>query len=328
MSTYEEKTTTNKESKQNKNKNFMKDEYRLLYLTALKSLLPNSRHYHAEQCVINDTRYLPVMSAITSMNQDTNLRFALGSNHHDIKEKNVILHDSTIMDIVVPVGFSAIFFHNRTIHGGGSSDKLNIRMFSLHAGKKDKCVVENQNYSNIITSCRPTSCKLCGRFELFKADVGGKVFAPNLNKKRQHYKLLDEMNDYGLIDHGFVIVKTSNKGSKAAYNQAIKLGEDRTAGIQFQSLGQDEISNGDNNRGIINLGSKLCSDIVMKKFVTSHLDQLLLESESNICRYLEKQFGDIYETKGKTLLRSKGIIGNQRLHLDGYPDCSCGSISG
>jgi hypothetical protein len=32
-----------------------------------------------------------------------------------------------------------------------------------------------------------------------------------------------------------------------------------------------------------------------------------------------------YTEKGRSLLRSKGGVGNQILHLDGNPDCECTS---
>ena len=303
-----------------------KNEYKSLYLAALKTFLPCSDHFHSKQCIINLKTHSPVFSSITPINEPTQLRFAVGSNHLDIVSQKVTLHKSTVLDIVVPVGFSAIFYHNRTIHGGGSSEKLNIRMFSVHAPSDDLCVVENKNFCNIISSCED-NCKLCSRFYNFKKDLGGENIFPISIKRRQDYKVLQEMNDYNLIDHGFAVVKVSLKAPKAVANQATKIGQEKTKGLKFHPLGQDEVNSMENNRGMLVLGTQLCSDIVMNKFVTSHLDQYLTVCETNICKYLNMYFGGTYATKGKTLLRSKGVIGNQTLHLDGFPDCSCGAIS-
>ena len=298
-----------------------RDDYKKLYLTAFQLLLPRSDNCHCLSCPIENKNSPPIFSSITSINEPTKLRFAIGSHNCEMKNKKVILHNSTVVEVTVPISCSAIFFHDRTIHGGGSSQTLNIRMFGLHCPKDQECKAENKNYTRIVTECEK-GCSLCRNLLELKVSNGNKFF-PVEQTDLRNVKILDQVNDYNLKDHGFAIVKVAFNPNASVSNQATKLGMDLTKGLKFHSIGQDEINSSENNRGILSLGSKLCSEIVMKKFVTSSLDDYLEECQMNICKYLENQYGVNYNTMDRTLLRSKGSIGNQMLHLDGLPDCTC-----
>ena len=99
----------------------------------------------------------------------------------------------------------------------------------------------------------------------------------------------------------------------------------------FNSLGQgkDEVLSESNStlkgkREMMDAGCMLNSDCLMdKRLKYSHVDSYLQRSSSNIVSYLSDLYGTDYEIKGKTLLRSTGTVGNQMLHLDAVPNCTC-----
>ena len=61
----------------------------------------------------------------------------------------------------------------------------------------------------------------------------------------------------------------------------------------------------------------------LNESVKSCLSDYLLTSRRSICQYLTNEYTTVFEEKGRTLLRSKGILGNQTLHLDVIQDCRC-----
>ena len=192
-------------------------------------------------------------------------------------------------------------------------------MFGVFGPKDTKVGLDNRNYSSIISTC-DSDCRDCPRLRDYKQFNDGQIMPPCIKSRTN---LCETRNDFNLIDHGFCIVKVSTNTLQGIHNCAWKVAKGNQDGINFKSLGQEEIRTY-GSRDILDNGSELNSELVLrkklKKNLLEHLDSCVL----HICRYLTNTFYKSYELKGRIFLRSREKFGNQLLQIDGKPDCTCG----
>ena len=131
--------------------------------------------------------------------------------------------------------------------------------------------------------------------------------------------------DYNLRCHGFCVLKVVEKINSSALNQALLIGEGRRKGVKFNSLGQEEEGsyNFSGERGMLDVGKALNSESVLDSVVKTYLKDFLNVARGKSCEFLKREFGSDYDEKGRTLLRSVGTLGNQKLHVDARLDCTC-----
>ena len=296
--------------------------YRKYFLSALNSILPSSTRSHESGCPAGNVFCPPFISCILPINQNTILQMAVGRNLQPMVGKRHIIHHESIIEVEVPRTCCILFLRDRTIHSGGHSDGLNVRMFGLYGKHNVFACTENKNYSSMLKTCDKMFCKDCSRLRLYKSQNNGRFLPPSKDVKK--LKVMECLNDFELITHGFCIVKVSEKAPVSLQNQAAKVGNEMTKGLKFHSIGQEEmISVG--TRDIIDVGSELSADSVLDKRLKGLLDEYLSSCSRNICTFLEQKYTVPFTEKGRTLLRSKGPVGNQKLHLDGKYDCTCDS---
>ena len=116
-----------------------RNEYRQSFLLALKLLLPP---LHNSIC--SSVTHPPIFSSILPLVETVKVRMVIGS-HLKIKRcANYIIHRECVVDINVPPTCSLIFYHDRTLHGGGpSSGSKKTRMFSIFAPEDHYyCIVQ------------------------------------------------------------------------------------------------------------------------------------------------------------------------------------------
>jgi hypothetical protein len=193
-------------------------------------------------------------------------------------------------------------------------------MFGLYGPENMKAYTENRTYTDMLEPCQE-NCSDCVRLQKFKSFHNGNFIPPSKEKAN----VLDCLNDFDLNDHGFCIVKVTNEERNGGIgNQAEFIGKDMKKGIRFSPIGQEENDNG-GTRDILDIGTELSSEILMKNKMWSAINEHLGKCSKNICSFLRTKYDISYTEKGRSLLRSKGRVGNQRLHLDGKPDCECKS---
>ena len=317
------KSTTHSQSRYKKGKEAIEYDrklYRKFFLSALRSVLPSSTNPHKSGCPAENVYSPPFISCILPINQDTILQMAVGSHNQPREGKHHIIHHKSIIDVTVPKTCCILFFRDRTIHSGGHSDGLNVRMFGLYGKHSAFACLENKNYSSMLKMCDKKICKECIRLNRYKANTGGSFVPPSKDVKK--LKLLECCNEFELITHGFCVVKVCDKLPPSVMNQAHMVGSEKTKGIKFQSIGQEEFTS-DGSRDILNVGSELSSGSLLEKRLNGKLDEYLSSCSKNICNFLEQKYAVAFTEKGRTLLRSNGPVGNQQLHLDGNYDCTC-----
>lgn len=316
---------TTKESRHMKRKSKVEnrsDLYRSFFLSSLKSVLPSAITHHQTGCPAANLCNPPLISCILSINVSTKVRVSVGSNLLPLEGENnkLQIHRESIIEVDVPKNFCILFHRNRTIHGGGASDCLNVRMFGLYGPENVKAYTENRTYTDMLEPCHE-NCADCVRLQRFKSSNNGNFIPPSKEK----VNVLDCLNDFDLNDHGFCIVKVAKEVKNGGIqNQAELIGQEKNKGIRFHPIGQEETDNG-GTREILDIGTELSSEVLMKNKMWSAIDEHLLQCSKNICSFLGAKYMVSYTEKGRSLLRSKGGVGNQILHLDGNPDCECTS---
>lgn len=304
-----------------------RDHYRQFFLSSLKTLLPKAHHPHKDCPVLHLEYKSSKFSCILPLIKATKLRMVFGSHRlpkekkeEDASEQYYTIHRESIVEVTVPVTSCILFHYNRTIHGGGPSDKTNVRMFGVYAPVDEFGCAEEQNYSRMLRYCNEP-CDDCARLRILKESQNGNIVPSSKDIKK--VKLLETLNDFDLKDHGFCIVKVADVMSPTVSNQAEKIGNGQTKGIKFKSIGQEELKCG-GTRNVIDKGSELCPEHVMNKGIVSELDKYISTCRLNICAFLETVYtGTTFQEKGRNLVTSNGNVGYQTLHLDGTPDCTC-----
>ena len=294
--------------------------FRKFFLAALKSVLPSSSKPHKGDCPAGNVYSPPFISCILPINQNTFLQMAVGSHLQPMEDKGHIIHHEALIEIEVPRTCCVLFLRDRTIHSGGHSDGLNVRMFGLYGKHNLFSCLENKNYSSTLKQCDKIVCKDCARLRQYKAQTDGCFIPPPKDLKK--LKVLECLNEFELITHGFCVVKVSEKLPISVKNQSEKVGMEMTKGIRFQSIGQ-ELSNCEGSRDVMSVGSELSSGSLLDKRLNGMLEDYLCSCSKNICNFLEQKYAVPFSEKGRTLLRSKGSVGNQMLHTDGKYDCTC-----
>lgn len=298
-----------------------RNEYRKMFHSALKIILPFSTTSERCGCPVGNIFRPPFISCILPINQDTKLQMVVGSNLQHLDGEHLIIHEECVVEVNVPKTFCILFQRDRTIHGGGYSDDLNLRMFGVFGPHNVFGSIENKNYSSMVKKCVGNNCCDCMRLRQYKSLNNGKMVPPSKDLKK--VKVLECLNDYELMNHGFCIVKVSKKAPVSLLNQGMKVGNEMTQGIKFHSIGQEETTSCGGTRDILDIGSQLSSEALLQKKLHGMLDDYLDVCQQNICLFLKEKYVAAFEQKGRTLLRSKGPIQNQILHLDGKPDCTC-----
>ena len=137
VNTTREMNNTRKRAKSNEYPNYRKDalqkvteernKYRQSFLFALKLLLPPP---HNSNC--SSVTHPPIFSSILPLVELVKVRMVIGS-HMKIKTcGSYVIHRKCVVDINVPPTCCLVFYHDRTLHGGGpSSDSKKTRMFSI-----------------------------------------------------------------------------------------------------------------------------------------------------------------------------------------------------
>ena len=248
---------------------------------------------------------------------------SVGSHNLLFQNRKFFYHRESVVEVDVHPTCCIIFMHNRTVHGGGSSNRLNLRLFSIYGEKNKFACTQNKNYIGKFIPC-DGSCTECDIMKRVKEETG--TLFPNCEYQLKRTQLFEEVGDYSLNDHGFCVVKVVEDVDKAVKNQALRLGNNEQSGVRFHSLGQEEIttSKGLGSRDSLDFGTHLdATSFIDKKLKCTYMNDFLKECNQNICNYLSSKFRTDFELKGKTMLRSQGIVGNQKLHVDGEPDCSC-----
>ena len=304
-----------------------RDQYRNFFLSSLKTLIPKALHPHKDCPVLHLGYKSSKFSCILPLIRETKLRMVFGSNRLPKEKKKggetqqyYTIHRESIVEVTVPVTFCILFYYNRTIHGGGPSEKMNVRMFGVYAPIDVFGCAEEQNYTRMLRYCNEP-CDDCTRLRILKESQNGNIIPSS--KESNKLKLFETLNDFDLKNHGFCIVKVADVLSPAVANQAEKIGNGQTKGIKFKSIGQEELNCG-GTRNVIDKGSELCPEHVMSKRIMSELDKYLSTCRLNICAFLETAYtGTTFQEKGRNLVKSNGNVGYQTLHLDGTPDCTC-----
>ena len=300
-----------------------KELYKNAYFSLLRAFYPPPSSFHGLDCTVVKNTHVPVLSCILPINESTKIRMSVGSHNLMIQKKKFCYHRESVVEVDVHPTCCILFMHNRTVHGGGRSNSLNLRIFSIYGDKDSFACTENKNYIGKFVPC-DEDCTECVIMKRAKEDRG--TLFPNCEYNLKKAKLFEEIGDYSLYDHGFCVVKVANDVDRAVKNQALMLGNNEQSGVRFHSLGQEEFiaSKEIGSRDSLDFGTHLdATTFIDKKFKCTYMNDFLKKCNDNICEYLSSKFKTAYELKGKTILRSKGIVGNQKLHVDGEPDCSC-----
>ena len=295
------------------------NKYRHSYLVALKLLLPSP---HRTNCSSNWKH--PLISCILPLKETASFRVVIGSHLRIIENGNNIIHRETVQTISIPKSCCVLFYHNRTIHGGGASmlgEPKVTRVFSVYGPPSMYEGIQNDNYGKDMTTCH-VECEMCKKIRVLKEGNGGVIIDEKLN---EYEKISDSIiiNDYNLIDHGFCVLKVvaTKELTKGIKNQ-IDMVSGIRKGIKWKSIGQEEIVMS-GKREIMDIGGNLNPEGVFAKQVGGDLDKYIDHCKCSIESYLSDLFQAEYKEKGRTLLRNNGEIGNQRLHFDGKPNCNC-----
>ena len=300
-----------------------RDLYKNAYLSVLRAFYPSPCSYHGLDCSVLKKCQVPVLSFILTSNETIIVRKSVRRNNLLFQNKKILYHRESVVEVDVHLSSCIIFMHNRTVHGGGRSNTMNLRIFSIYGEKDIFACTENKNFIGKFVPC-DAKCRECEIMKRVKEERG--TLFPNCEYNLKRSKLRDEVGDYNLHDHGFCVVKVANDVDKAVKNQALMLGNNEQSGVRFNSLGQEEIitSKKIGSRDSLDFGTQLdATTFIDKKFKCTYMNDFLKKCNENICEYLSSKFLTAYELKGKTILRSNGTVGNQKLHVDGEPDCSC-----
>ena len=302
----------------------IQDEYRRSFIAAFNTIVvPDISVFHTHNCNLRRNEINPFFSCITSINEETNIRMAVGSHHLPRSDcGRTIFHRESVVSITIPPTFCILFYHNRTVHGGGISDCLNLRIFGMYGPKDRFGSTEGRNYLKEVHPCND-DCVHCRQLHRFKVANGGRLMPLLDNPKKK--RIGDTLFDYTLKTHGFCILKIDDKISPFAISQAVFIGEDKAKGMKFNSLGQEEERGVHviGQRGMIDVGKALSSEHVLQNGVKNYLKDFCNIARERTCSYLKQEFGNDYEEKGHTFLRSMGSLGNQKLHVDAKIDCNC-----
>ena len=145
-----------------------RNEYRQSFLLALKLLLPP---LHNSIC--SSVTQPPIFSSILPLVETVKVRMVIGSHLKIKRSANYIIHRECVVDINVPPTCSLIFYHDRTLHGGGpSSGSKKTRMFSIFAPEDHYYCLSNENYRKNIQECT-NECTLCKKLKNIKIDERG-----------------------------------------------------------------------------------------------------------------------------------------------------------
>ena len=279
---------------------------------------------------IKDGHENAFVNCILPINEESFFRVAVKSHLlQKAQNSKFLYHRESVIELKIPPTCCILFYNNKTIHGGGRSQKTNIRCFAILGPSGKFGSTQSMNYTGIVEECK-NECKTCLHLEAFKSRNDG-GFLPKGSEIRKFKKVLQFVNDFDPEEHSFGILKVAKEVGNGVLNQTNLIGNDCVKGLKFLSLGQEKRgqfnSNGepcDGKREIIDIGNKLNAEEVMSKTMTfTHVDGFLNSCLANACEYLKRKMNVEYEVKGKNLLRSKGELGNQILHLDGKPNCSC-----
>ena len=83
---------------------------------------------------------------------------AVGSHHLPRSDGKFIYHRESVDSICVPPNFCVTFHHSRTVHGGGQSNKLNVRFFSMYGPTESFGCTQSQNYLREVRLCNLDCC--------------------------------------------------------------------------------------------------------------------------------------------------------------------------
>ena len=78
----------------------------------------------------------------------------VGSHFLEKAENGFISHRELNIEVEIPTSCCILFFHNRTLHAGGSSDVLNVRQFGLYGPENKFGCTLNKNYSSFFFECK------------------------------------------------------------------------------------------------------------------------------------------------------------------------------
>ena len=120
------------------------NKYRHSYLVALKLLLPSP---HRTNCSSNWKH--PLISCILPLKETASFRVVIGSHLRIIENGNNIIHRETVQTISIPKSCCVLFYHNRTIHGGGASmlgEPKMTRVFLVYGPPSMYEGIQNDNY--------------------------------------------------------------------------------------------------------------------------------------------------------------------------------------
>ena len=259
---------TRKRAKSNDYPNYRKDalqkvteernKYRQSFLFALKLLLPPP---HNMNCT--SVTHSPIFSSILPLIESVKVRMVIGS-HLKIKAcGSYLIHRECVMDINVPPTCCLVFYHDRTLHGGGpSSGSKKTRMFSLFGPEDHYSGISNENYTKEMKDCTD-KCTLCHQLKNIRIEGGG--FFDQRENDHHMVKVGSLINDYNLEDHGFCILKTAKKQNlkKGIVNQVLEIDRDGNK-MKFGSIGQEELDLG-GTRDTLDNGIHLNPDMFLKK---------------------------------------------------------------
>jgi hypothetical protein len=193
-------------------------------------------------------------------------------------------------------------------------------MFSIFGPEDHYSGISNENYTQNLKECT-NDCSLCQQLKNIKIDGGG--FFEQRENDCHKVKVGSLINDYNLADHGFCVLKTSNKSNlkQGIVNQVLELDRDGNK-MKFGSIGQEELDLG-GTRDILDIGTHLCPDMLLKKKVKGNINDYLNMCQNNVENYLSKFTNLTYKEKGRTFLRNEGTVGYQRIHFDTVNKCNC-----
>ena len=288
--------------------------YRKFFLNTLNHCLTEHTP-HSPNASIPVPRNDSLFSIILPLVDATVVRVAVGSNN--LKRINGIVqyHRESLIEVNIPTTYALIFNYHSTIHGGGSSNTPNTRLFAVMGDKSIKHTLQTENKTRGLIPCGE-DCMPCSTLKVIKTSNSGSLipFQEGSNKEK---KVGETLNDFNIDEHGFCIMKVCNETNHTStvINQVKIFDEKR--GVKFYSLGQEISKDGGGKRQMLMTTTDINTDFLLRKKTVGALASFIDLVLKNVSDTFSQKFGREFEIKGRTLLQNDGILGNQMLHTDG-----------